>query len=84
MRRSGPVWLAASDLWAKGSPTLAVAQAFVHQTHLVALLLRDAPADRIAQTEQDVLARMAERWDTCAEADRGIPFVYLHLVARKP
>ena len=71
-----------ADSW--DAPTPAVAQAFVHQTHLVALLLRDAPADRLAQMEQAVLGRIAERWDTCAETDRGIPFVYLHLVARKP
>ena len=64
--------------------TPGVAQTFVGQTHMVALMLPGAPANRLAAVEEEVLRRIAERWDAYTEAERGGSFVNLHLVARKP
>ncbi len=67
-----------------GFPTPDVTQSGLRQLQLIALMLPGAPADRLAAVEEEVLRRIAERWDAYTEADRGGSFVNLHLVARKP
>ncbi len=70
------------DSW--DAPAPGIAQTFVRQTHMVALMLPGAPADRLTAVEEKVLSRIAECWDAYTEAERGGGFVTLHLVARKP
>ncbi len=64
-------------------PSSAVATAFFQQTHAVTLMLPGAPAAAVEAAEQDVLARITERWEAYGDADRTTEWVQLHLTARK-
>jgi diguanylate cyclase (GGDEF)-like protein/PAS domain S-box-containing protein len=65
-------------------PSAAVAAATIQQTQLVHLMLRDAPADRRALVEEQVLRRLADRWDRYGPEERRIPGTRLYLLAERP
>ena len=65
-------------------PTADAAQAMVKQTHMLALLLRDAPSERQQAVERLVLERIVSQWDAYSPRERAWNGRWLSLVARKP
>ena len=65
-------------------PTENAAQAMIKQTHMVALLLREAPPERQQAMERLVLERIASQWHGYSPQERSWNGRGLSLVARKP